>query len=273
MSSVAELRATLGVYRKLLGATIRSDWQYRASFAFFTAGQAIATVADLGVVLVLFANVDALAGWSAEEVVFLYAVSGIGFGLADTFVSQVETVAVHVKAGTFDAFLIRPVGTLWQLSAREFALRRIGRVVPPVVALVVVLGRLDVEWSVARAILVVVTVACAALLFGAIWVVTSSIAFWTVETQEVANSFTYGGAAVTRFPVDVFGEWLQRVVVFVVPLAFTAYLPGCALFDHPMPFDLPRWVAWTGPGVAALWVALAAAVWSRAIRHYRSTGS
>lgn len=270
---MAEALATLGTYRRLVGAKVRSDWQYRASFGFLVVGQALVAAADLGTILVLFANTDVLAGWSAQEVVFLYAVSGIGFGIADTFVSQVETVSAHIKAGTFDGFLLRPVGALWQLSAREFALRRIGRPLPPAIALVVVVGRVDVDWSAARVALVVVTAAGAAAIFGALWVVTSSLAFWTVETQEIANSFTYGGAALTRMPIDILGQWLRRVVTFVVPLASVAYLPGCALFDHPMPFDLPRWVAWTGPAVAALWVAVARLVWVHAIRHYRSTGS
>jgi ABC-2 type transport system permease protein len=263
----------LAVYRHLLAATVRSDWQYRASFALYVVGQALATAADLAAVLVLLASVPALAGWSAEEVVFLYGVAGFGFGLADLFISQVEDVAAYVKSGRFDSLLIRPMGALWQLSAREFALRRVGRSIPPIVVLVVVLGRLDVDWTVARALLVPVTVVSAALIFGSLWVVTCSIAFWTVETQEVANTFTYGGAALTRYPIDVFGSWLRRLVVFVVPLASTAYLPGCILFDHPMPDGLPRWVAWTGPAVAVLWVLLARGVWRLALRHYRSTGS
>jgi ABC-2 type transport system permease protein len=269
----ASLVADLAVYRRLVGARIRADWQYRTSFAFYLLGQILASTADLGAIALVFANVDALAGWSGPEVVFLFAASGLSFGIGDVLVSQVENASIHIKAGTFDRFLIRPIGALWQLCASEFALRRIGRVVQPLVALGVVLAIVDVEWTAPRVLLVPLTVACGSVIFSAIWVVTSSIAFWTVETQELANSFTYGGNQLTGYPVDVLARWLRRIAVFVVPLASVAYLPGCALFDKPMPFDLPRWVAWTGPAVALVMALLARSVWREAIRHYRSTGS
>lgn len=270
---MAELAASLSTYRRLVGARIRADWQYRTSFVVYLLGQALAATADLGAVGLIFANVDALAGWSGSEVVFLFAASGLSFGLADLLVSQVERVSTHIKAGTFDAFLVRPVGALWQLCATEFELRRLGRCLQPAVVLVIVLGVLEVSWTPGRILLVPVTIVCGAVIFGGIWVATSSIAFWTTETQEVANAFTYGGNQLTAYPIDVFGAWLRRLAVFVIPLASVAYLPACALFDKPMPFDLPRWAAWTGPLVALATALVARVVWREAIRHYRSTGS
>ena len=70
------------------------------------------------------------------EVALLFGLSGVAFGLADLLVSQVETASSHIKAGTFDLFLLRPMPTLLHLSASEFALRRIGRVLQPAVVLV-----------------------------------------------------------------------------------------------------------------------------------------
>jgi ABC-2 type transport system permease protein len=145
--------------------------------------------------------------------------------------------------------------------------------VVPAVVLAIALAVVDVEWTVANVVLVPVTLVCGLAIFSSLWVITSSMSFWTVETQEVANSFTYGGNLLTAYPIDVLGRWLRRIVTFVVPLASVAYLPACRLFDKPMPFDLPRWVAWSGPAVALATVLLARAVWQLAVRHYRSTGS
>jgi len=270
---VAELAASVSAYRRLVGGRIRADWQYRTAFVVFMLGQALAMTADLGAVGLVFANVDALAGWTGTEVVFLFATSGVSFALADMLVSPVEKVAGHLKAGTFDTFLVRPVGALWQLCGTEFELRRIGRLLQPVVVLAIAVRLLDVDWTPARVLLVAVSLVSGACIFGGIWVLTSSIAFWTVETQEIANSFTYGGSQLTSYPIDVLGAWLRRLAVFVVPLASVSYLPACALLAKPMPFDLPRGAAWTGPAVALLVCLLARAVWREAIRHHRSTGS
>jgi ABC-2 type transport system permease protein len=110
------------------------------------------------------------------------------------------------------------------------------------------------------------------VIFSALWVVTSSLAFWTVETQEVANSFTYGGSFVTQYPADLFSAWLRRFIVFV-PLVFINYLPATWLLHKPDVIGLPVWVRLSSPAVAILMVLIARAVWTTAIRHYRSTGS
>jgi ABC-2 type transport system permease protein len=269
----AEWAAALAAYRHLVVARIRADWQYRTSFLLFLAGQTVVASADFAAIAVIFTSVDELAGWSATEVAFLYGASGLAFGLGDLFVSPVEDASVHIKAGTFDRFLIRPVGALWQLLATEFAARRLGRSLQPLVVLVVAVAVADVHWTPATVALVPLTVVCGTVIYGSIWVLTSSFAFWTTETQEIGNSVTYGGNALTTYPIDVLGTWMRRIATFVVPLASVAYLPAVGLFDKPMPFGLPRAVAWSGPVVAATAALVARAIWGLGIRHYRSTGS
>jgi len=270
---VADASQTLGIYRRLVGARLRSDLQYRTSFVLFLAAQSLVGGAEFASIAVIFSQLDALAGWSVAEVAFLYALSGLAFGIGDLFISQVETASDHIKAGTFDRFLIRPLGTLLQLSAMEFAPRRLGRSLQPIVVLAVALTQIGVEWTPAHIALVPVTLASGVAIFGSIWVLTSSLAFWTVETQEIANSFTYGGNTLTSYPIDVFGSVLRRIVIFVVPLAFVSYLPAADLLDKPVPYGLPRGAGWAGPFVAAALVLLARAVWRLAVRHYQSTGS
>jgi ABC-2 type transport system permease protein len=266
---VAEL---VVIYRRLVGARIRADWQYRLSFALFTLGQVLVTVLDFGAIIVIFHQVHALAGWSFADVAFLYGSSGVCAGIADTFISPVERASFHIKQGSFDQFLVRPLGPLFQLSTQEFALRRVGKLLQPAVVLIVAATQVSVGWDVARAGVLFSSLAAGVVIFGAIWVMTSSLAFWTVDTQEVANSFTYGGSLMTQYPLDVLGVWMRRFVLFV-PLAFVNYLPATWLLHRPDVLGLPVWVRLSSPVVALLVALVARAVWLSAIRHYRSTGS
>ena len=265
-------REVAGVYARLVQARVRADWQYRTSMLIFTFGQVLAALLDFGAILVIFSRVRALAGWSLYDVLFLYASSGIAFGLGDLFVSPVERASFHIRSGTFDQFLLRPVGPLLQLTTEEFALRRVGKLVQPLVALGVALPHLGLQWTVGKALVLVVTVAAGTVILSSLWVVTSSLSFWTVETQEVANAFTYGGGYATQYPLDVLSPWLRRLLL-LIPLAFVNYLPACWILGRPDSFGLPGWIRFSSPAVAALTLTVAAAVWRLAIRHYRSTGS
>jgi ABC-2 type transport system permease protein len=261
------------VYRRLVGARIRADWQYRTSFLLFLLGQTLVAALDFATIAVIFESVDALAGWSVREVAYLYGTSGLAFGLADLFVSPIDRAGLHIKAGTFDGFLVRPLGTVWQLLGVEFGLRRLGRTLQPAGVLGVGLAGAGVVSGPDDLLLVVLAVLAGAAIYGGLWVITTAPTFWVIDALEVANSFTYGGQHLSQYPIDVMGRWLRRIATFVVPLTSVAYLPACRLFAKPMPFDLPRWVAWTGPLVALTMVLAARAAWTSAVRHYRSTGS
>jgi ABC-2 type transport system permease protein len=94
-----------------------------------------------------------------------------------------------------------------------------------------------------------------------------------VESQEVANAFTYGGSLATSYPMDVLGRWMQRLLTFLIPLAFVAYFPAARMLGRDDPLGLPSTIAWATPLVALASVLVARAVWALAVRHHRSTGS
>jgi ABC-2 type transport system permease protein len=261
------------IWWRLVGARIRADWQYRTSFLLFAVGQALITLLDFLVIAVIFGQVPQLAGWTLPEVAFLYGLSSIGFAIATVLVSQVESVAPLIREGTFDRLLVRPLGPLVQLSAEFFALRRLGKLAQAVAVFVLAIAWLDLDWHAARIALTAVAIVSAAVIFGALFVMTSSTSFWTVDSVEVQSAFTYGGSLLTQYPLSILDEWLRRFVIYVLPLGFVAYLPALLIIGKPSPAGVPRGLGYASPAVAALMAFLARTVWSTAIRHYRSTGS
>jgi ABC-2 type transport system permease protein len=259
-------------YRRLIGARIRGQWQYRLSFVLHVAGQFVAGFADFVGIAVIFGRIDALEGWSVEEVLFLYGTSQLAFGIGDVFVSPVERAAIHVRLGSFDQILTRPLSPLFLLVTGEFELRRIGRLLQGLAVFVAAVVAFPLPWTPGRAALTAMTVVCGAVIFGAAWVITSSIVFWTVDSQEMANSITYGGGLVTQYPVDILGGWLRRFFL-VVPMAFVAYVPATWVLEHQDVYGLPSWAAFATPVVALAFATVARLVWRAGIRRYRSTGS
>lgn len=259
-------------YRRLVAARIRGQLQYRLSFALYLAAQFLAAFADLLAIVVVFNRVPALRGWSLDEVLYLYGTSQLAFTAADLFLSQVDRCALYIRQGTFDQLLCRPLGPLFQLSTLEFELRRVGKVLQAVLIMAIAAANLPVPWTVGRLAVTAVTIASAFVLFGGLWVITSSIAFWTVGSTEVANAFTYGGGYLTQYPFDVFSTWLRRLLL-LVPVAFVSYLPAAWVLDRPDAYGYPTWARLSSPLVALVTTVIARAVWRTAIRHYRSTGS
>ena len=73
-----------------------------------------------------------------------------------------------------------------------------------------------------------------------------------VNGAELTNSFTYGGSDAASQPASIFPTPLKLVFGYLVPVAFTAYLPTLAILHLPGPPLLPTWAAgaprWRWPG-------------------------
>jgi ABC-2 type transport system permease protein len=263
----------LGAYAALLGGQFRSVASYRASFAVELVTNVGSTAFDVITVIVLFGTGRAVGGFTLAEALLIVSLSSCGFALADLTVGNIDHLKTYVRAGTMDAVLIRPLGALAQLVCMDLPLRKALRTALSISVLVVALNLNDLDWTPARVVLLVTTPLAGGVFFGAIFVLSASLAFWWVDSGELGNAFTYGGRDFTSYPVPVYASWFRAAFAYALGFGFIAYQPALALLGRPDPLGLPAWAGYLSPLVALAAAAIAAAVWRMGIRHYRSTGS
>jgi ABC-2 type transport system permease protein len=263
----------VAVYWRLVAAQMRSQLQYRVSFALDITGTFLLSFVDFLAVLVIFHNIPRLGGWSVHEVAFLYATSSIAFSLCDLAIGHLDLFPRRIRDGTFDVLLLRPRGTLFQVLAGEVTLRRIGRVGQGVIVLVYALGGLHVAWDPGRVAMLAVMLVTGFVIYAAVWVTGSCLAFWTTEGGEFTNAFTYGGNFLTQYPINIYSEWARRFLAYVVPMAFVSYFPALYVLGKPDPLGLPSFLRFVSPIIALAACVVAGSAWRFAVRHYRTTGS
>ena len=257
---------------RLAGARLRSELQYRTSFVLVVVTTFAFSFLDFVAVLAIFDRIESLEGWAFAEVALLYGAAGVAFNLANVLVAGIDTAAEHIRVGTFDTLLLRPVGTVVQLTGGGIELKRVGRLAQAALVLALACARVDHDWSALDVLLLASLIVSGAAIFGGIWVMVATIGFWTIDNRSIGNTFTYAGAYLTYYPLDVFTSWLRQVAL-VVPLAFVSYLPVANILGKQPAYDLPTWIGAMSPAVALALAALAGATWRVGVRHHRSTGS
>jgi ABC-2 type transport system permease protein len=250
---------------------VRASMAYPASFWMLAVAGFVMTGLDFAAILVIFGRVDALGGFTLHEVAFLYAGTGLGIAFGDFVVGRVERLGTMIRMGRLDTMMTKPVPLLVQVLADEFALRRLSRIAQA--GLVFAWAAVWVEWTPARAAVAALMVVCGSLIFSGLFVSLATVQFWTVDSAETASAFTYGGNALTQYPLTIYPSEVVKVLTFVVPIAFVNWYPSLYVLGRPDPFGLPSWLQFAAPLVAALVVAATALVWRTGVRHYRSTGS
>lgn len=264
---------TAGIYARLVAAQGRAQASYRTSFWLDLGGNIVVATGDLVAVLVIFSRVPVLAGFSIQETLLFFGLALCAFSLADLVVGNIEKIHVYVRFGLLDTVLTRPLGVLGQLLAMDVGFRRVGRVIYSLVFLSVTANVAGIDWNPARLLLLIVAPIAGTAFFCAYFIATSTVAFWWIESAELANGLTYGGRDFTSYPITVYSGWFRRIIAYGLGFGFVSYYPGLALLGREDPLGGPAWLGWISPLVAVVALALAATLWRFGVRHYRSTGS
>lgn len=264
---------SLRVYFWLVGAQVRAQLQYRASFVLQIGATFVSLFAEFVAILILFSTFPDLGGWRVGEVALLYGLVSIALGVVDMFASGFERVSTLVKAGEFDRLLTRPVSPFLQVLASELQLRRLGRISQGAVTIVLATRWVGIDWTLGAAGVAIAGILSSSVVFLTVWVISAASSFWTVEQSEIQNVFSYGGAELASYPIHIYGRAVQSVFLYAVPLALTSYYPALVILGKPDPLGLPRVLGLLAPVTATTFFIVGLGCWRLGLRHYQGTGS
>ena len=259
----------LRLYGRYIATSIRSQAQYPASVIATSVGAFAATITDFVGIWALFARFHRLEGWAFGEVALLYGVVSVSFALADSLTRGFDVFGEQfVKTGDFDRLLVRPRSTILQLLGYELRVTRIGRLAQGMLAWGVGVHLSHIGWSPTSWAILAFAVTGGIALFSGILILQATLAFWTVESLEVANTLTYGGIEAGQYPLDVYARWFRDFLIYVVPIGGISYFPVSAVLGRvaAVPYAL-------SPALGFAFLAVAYWLWSFGVRRYTSTGS
>jgi len=268
------LRA-IGLYRRLIRVQIRSQLIYRASFLLDLLSVGLNTAASFATLALVLQRFEGIGGWKLGEIAFLYGMVETAFGVMDLFFSGFDPdfFGQRVRRGTFDQMLLRPLGITLQVMGSQFVLRRLGRIAQGLAILGIALALTNVRWTLLKIAYLPVVFVSLVLFFGALFIIGATITFWTVQSIEAINIFTYGGSEMMSYPMHIYQRWMRQFFTYVVPAIFLLYYPALYLLDKPDPLHLPAFAPFLAPAAGLGMLGAALAFWRFGIRHYSSTGT
>jgi ABC-2 type transport system permease protein len=248
--------------------------QYPGPFLLTSLGSFLATGVDFIAVWALFARFRQVAGWRFGEVALFYAVIGVSFALADGLTRGFDVFGEQfVKTGDFDRVLVRPRSTVLQLLGYEFRATRIGRLAQALVVWAIAANLTSIVWTWEVWATLLFAVAGGMALFCGILVLQATLAFWTVESLEIANTLTYGGVEAAQYPLDLYARWFRNFLTFVVPLGCVSYFPIAAVLGRAERTGVAAELLRLTPAFGFVFLGVALWLWRFGVRHYASTGS
>lgn len=266
---------TLGMYFRLLVIQLRSQMQYRTSFwlEFLSTGLLNGSIFfSLALLLERFGDIG---GWKLGEIAFLAGMIEMSFGAMDMAFSGFDPdfFTLWIRQGTFDQLMLRPLSLFWQVMGSRFLLRRLGRIFEGMVIFGLALSLVQVDWTAVKILYLVVVFASQVIMMAALFMIGSTITFWTVQSIEAMNVLTYGGTDLMSYPSHIYPAWLRKFYTYLIPFVFLNYYPALYILGKPDPLNFPAFAPFVAPLVAAAFFLAALGFWKFGINHYQSTGT
>ena len=258
-------------YLQLFGIQVKAavllSLQYRVDF-FVQSAMALFWVATaLAPLLVLFSFRSGVAGWTSHEALvvvgFFLALKGVLVGVIQP---SLGNVVEHIRKGTLDFLLIKPVDAQFLLSTSKLDLARGTDVLSGFALAGWALAQTDAHPTALDVALAVGILLCALAILYAIWILVVSLAFHVVKIDNLSYLIvsTFDAA---RWPSSVFRGALAFVFTFIVPLALMTTYPALALLGRLTIKDVGVTLL-----VALVFLFASRRVWLRSVRSYTGAG-
>ena len=228
-----------------------------------------ATVASFGFLYILFHRINALQGWTFEELAFIYGFSLTCLGFFNVLsLNLYEFGERYIMEGRFDQLLVRPLHSLFQVLFETFRLESLQEVVAGLAVVVYAGSKLKLHPGLVEILLFPLLVLCGVVLYLSVFVILTSVSFWFEDrigiTPPVYNMIPFG-----RYPTSIYNVFLQFMLSWIVPFAFASFYPTTYYLGRAEYRTLFLLV----PLMAVGFGSLALLIWNRGVGSYQSTGN
>jgi ABC-2 type transport system permease protein len=264
-----QLRRMFRMHRIFVAQEIKRMMEYKGDFLVGIAGFLLNQFFNLLFIWVIFSQIPNLMGWTLEQVVFIYGFSLIPKALDHLLFDNLWGIGYFiVRKGDFDKYLTRPINPLFHVMVEKLQIDALGELVVGIALVCIALPQLAIVWSIEKILLTLLVLPFATLIYVAVKIATSAIAFWTKRSGAITFVF-YMVNDFAKYPIDIYNTFVKTVITYIIPFAFTAFYPANYILTGADPlFNIGLPIV-----ISIVMMVIAVLIWNKGINAYESAGS
>ena len=263
---------TLGRYLRLYflieSQYIKARMQYRADFVISSVGMVFTGLVTVLVFRVLFATIPNLAGWTFNEILFIYGFFALAVAPLQIFFDNIWFLRYKVQDGSFIKYYFRPLNMMFYFMSETIDLKGFTQLAIGIATLTYASVQLGLHWTPLRLLLLLAMLLSAALVAISFLTIAACSTFWIVNSYPVM-ALAHKIRDFAQYPMTVFDGFARFLFTYLVPIGFIAFYPA-QLFLRPEEVSL---LVCLSPLVGVAFFALAYLVWHKGVNSYSGTGS
>ena len=220
------------LYFNYIIMNLKSQMQYRLSFFLSTLGQFITAFTAFFGLYFIFSKVNAVDNYTYQQVLICFAVVMTAFSLGELLGGGLAVFPRLLGNGEFDRALVRPRSIILQILMPNMDFTRIGLLIQAIIVLCYAIPTSGIRWTTDKILTLCLMLICGGAIFFGLFLLKATCSFFTIESLDFLNIFTYGARQFGRYPFSVYGSGVLKFLTFVIPLALFQYYPLLYLLDR-----------------------------------------
>ena len=255
------------VLRLFWRTSLASELEYRLNFALAVLSSLGHLAGNLFGLSLFYTGTGNLGGWPYHEALLVMGLFTTLQGLNRVLLSpNLARIVEHVRTGTLDFVLLKPVDTQFWLSTRRISPWGLPDVLFGLG--IVAFAAFKLEIAPHRLLFALGPFALSLVIQYSLWFTLASISIWYVKIHNVTEVLN-GLLAAGRYPIDALPAGVYRFVFsFVVPVALLTTVPARVALDR----EAGGWLVLAGVFAVGAFV-FSRAFWKWALRSYGSASS
>jgi ABC-2 type transport system permease protein len=240
-----------------------SIMEYRVAFLTQMVGMMLNNAVYFVFWIIFFDRFQAINGWGLDEMLILFGVVAVGFGLVTYLFGNVLQLSSIIASGQLDYYLSLPRPVLLHVLASRSIPSGMGDFVYGLLSFAIgmfVVDSANLFWLVRFLIVSFLAV----IVFISFLVVVQSLAFWIGNANLLVNNAVNAIITFSLYPITLFDGTAKLLLFTLIPAAFVGAVPA----QFVRQFD---WVSLLQLLAAStLFLALALALFQGGLRRYES---
>lgn len=263
------MKRYLRLYAKFMAQFWKSLMEYKTDFIVGLFAFFVIQATGIIFIYLIFQQIPKLNGWNFDQIVFIYGFAQLPRGLDHLLTDNLWMLSGRIIArGQFDRYLLRPINPLFQLIAEVIQPDAIGELAVGIILVTTSIYRLHISLSLIDILIFIFLVICGSIIYTSIKLLFASIAFWIKFSQAILF-MNYMMSDFGKYPMSIYSKWLQVILSYIIPFAFTAYYPA-SYFIGKVNIKMAALGTFSA---AIISFAIAYTVWNFGIRAYESSGN
>jgi ABC-2 type transport system permease protein len=265
---------TLHLIKMYSKTTAKSWFQYRVDAVLKSLAVFLREATGIIVIYFTLLKFDTLDGWNIYEMLFLFSLLFLTYGIMTTFFTGLRDFGNTVRDGSFDRFILRPRGILFQIifvNSDWFA--AIGHGGLGLTLFLISAGKVGIRWSVGNVIYYVFTVFGGVFIQGAVFLLLAALNIYLLQTNSLKEILYWNMRRFAGYPISIFHKVIQILMIYVMPFAFVDYFPAQYLLRKDDMLEYPDIFMCLTPVIGVVMYLLAYLFWRYSLRFYKSSGN